>query len=56
MKSLNPTIKEMRHGRIIARAMNELKVDQKKNMIKAVQDKAEKLEQAAAIELFKVNI
>lgn len=46
----------MRHGRIIARAMNELKVDQKKNMIKAVQDKQAKLEQAAEIELFKTNI
>lgn len=44
------------HGRIIARAMNQIKVESKKNMIKAVQQRAEKLEQAAEIELFKTNI
>jgi hypothetical protein len=48
--------KLMEHGRIIARAMNELKVEHKKNMIKAVQQRAERLEQAAEIELFKTNI
>lgn len=56
MKLLNISAKEMKHGRIIARAMNEIKVENKKNMIQAVQQRAEMLEQAAEQELFKTNI
>lgn len=36
------------HGRIIARGMNDIKVEQEKNMIKAVKRKETMLENAAA--------
>ena len=53
---LSKNDKLLEHGRVIARAMQQLKVEQKKNMIQAVQQRAEKLEQAAETELFKTNI
>lgn len=43
----------MEQGRIIARAMRDLKVEQKKNMIRAVQRRETMLRNAAEKELFK---
>ncbi len=37
----------MEHGRVIARAMSDLKVEQKKNMIQAVQRRETMLHSAA---------
>lgn len=48
--------KMMVHGRVIARAIEQRKVEKQKYMIKAVQRRAERLEQAAETELFKTNI
>ncbi len=49
MKSLNTSkeAKLMEHGRVIARAMDEVKVEKQKNMIKADRRKATMLENAA---------
>lgn len=55
MNSLHLTAKEQKennevreHGRIIARGINDVKVEQEKNMMKAVKRRATMLENAAA--------
>lgn len=43
-------------GRIIARAMDKLKVEKKKNMIEAAERRTQNLHDAAEKELFNNNI
>lgn len=56
MKLSKPSNKMMEQGRVIARAMSDLKVEQKKNMMKAVERREILLHTAAEQALSGFNI